>query len=72
MDFKFTEEQEIFRQTLKKFIARECPREYQRELDEKEEFPHDLSDKLGELGMPGLIIDEQYGGMSYVGRCQPG
>ncbi len=63
MDFKFTEEQELFCQTLRKFIKRECPREYQRELDEKEEFPHDLWDKLGELGVLGLIIDEQYGGM---------
>jgi len=63
MEFTFTEEQELLRQTIRKFIERECPREYQRELDEKEEFPHDLWDKLAELGMLGLIIDEQYGGM---------
>lgn len=63
MDFKFTEEQELLRQTIRKFIERECPRAYQRELDEKEEFPHDLWDKLAQLGMLGLIIDEQYGGM---------
>ena len=63
MDFKFTEEQELLRQTIRKFIERECPREYQRELDEKEEFPHDLWDKLAEMGMLGLIIDERYGGM---------
>jgi len=63
MEFTFTEEQELLRQTIRKFIEKECPREYQRELDEKEEFPHDLWDKLAELGMLGLIIDEQYGGM---------
>ena len=63
MEFTFTEEQELLRQTIRKFIERECPREYQRELDEKEEFPQDLWDKLAELGMLGLIIDEQYGGM---------
>lgn len=63
MDFQFTEEQNAIRQTIRKFIERECPREYQRELDEKEEFPHDLWSKLSELGMNGLVIDERYGGM---------
>jgi alkylation response protein AidB-like acyl-CoA dehydrogenase len=63
MDFEFTEEQGLLRETIQKFIERECPREYQRELDEKEEFPHDLWNTLAELGMFGLIIDEQYGGM---------
>ena len=63
MEFTFTEEQELLRQTIKKFMEKECPREYQRELDEKEEFPHALWEKLAELGMLGLIIDEQYGGM---------
>ena len=63
MDFEFTEEQGLLRETIQKFIEKECPREYQRELDEKEEFPHDLWNTLAELGMFGLIIDEQYGGM---------
>jgi alkylation response protein AidB-like acyl-CoA dehydrogenase len=63
MDFEFTEEQELLRETIQKFTEKECPREYQRELDEKEEFPHDLWNTLAELGMFGLIIDEHYGGM---------
>ena len=62
MDFQLTEEQEIIRQTLRKFVEKECPREYQRELDEKEEFPHDLWEKLSKIGMLGLIIEEKYGG----------
>lgn len=63
MDFTITDEQEMLRATIRKFVERECPREYQREIDEKEEFPQGLWDKLGELGMLGLIIDEKYGGM---------
>lgn len=62
MDFGFTEDQEQLRRTLRKFIEKECPKEYQRELDEKEEFPHDLWDKLAKLGFLGLIIEEKYGG----------
>jgi acyl-CoA dehydrogenase len=63
MDFQFTEEQEALRQTIREFMERECPRQYQRELDEKEEFPHELWDKLSEMGMFGVSIDKQYGGM---------
>ncbi len=63
MDFRFTEENELLRHSLRKFIEKECPREYQRELDQKEEFPHELWDKLGKMGMFGLIIGEKYGGM---------
>jgi alkylation response protein AidB-like acyl-CoA dehydrogenase len=33
-----------------------------RELDEKEEFPHDIVKQMGELGFMGLPFDEQYGG----------
>jgi alkylation response protein AidB-like acyl-CoA dehydrogenase len=53
----------MLRDTIRKFIEQECPREYQRELDEKEQFPHELWDKLAALGMFGLIIDEEYGGI---------
>ncbi len=62
MDFQFTEKQEFLRQSIRDFTKRECPREYQRELDEKEEFPHGLWKKLADMGMFGLIIPEQYGG----------
>ena len=63
MDFQTTEKQEFLRQTIRDFIKRECPREYQRELDQKEEFPHNLWTKLAGMGMFGLIIPEQYGGI---------
>jgi acyl-CoA dehydrogenase len=62
MQFEMTKQQEILRDTVRAFIEKHCPREYQRELDEKEQFPHDLWDKLADLGMCGLSIDEKYGG----------
>ncbi|HLZ19587.1 MAG TPA: acyl-CoA dehydrogenase family protein, partial [Smithellaceae bacterium] len=60
--YELTEQQQMLRDTIRKFIEKDCPREYQRELDEKEEFPHDLWRKLADMGMFGLIIDEKYGG----------
>jgi acyl-CoA dehydrogenase len=63
MQYEPTEQQVMLRDTIRKFIEQECPREYQRELDEKEQFPHELWDKLAALGMFGLIIDEEYGGI---------
>jgi len=62
MDFKFTEEQEILRKSVRNFVEKECPREYVRELDEKEEFPSDLYKKMAELGWYGLPFPEEYGG----------
>ena len=43
-------------------MARECPREYVREMDEKEEFPRHVWDKLAEAGYLGTPIDQRYGG----------
>ncbi|MDY7032754.1 MAG: acyl-CoA dehydrogenase family protein [Thermodesulfobacteriota bacterium] len=62
MDFKFTEEQEILRKSVRNFVDKECPREYVRELDEKEEFPIELYKKMAELGWYGLPFPEEYGG----------
>jgi acyl-CoA dehydrogenase len=63
MDFTLTDEQAMLKATIRKFVDRECPRDLQRELDEKETFPQALWDKLAAMGMLGLIIEEQYGGM---------
>ena len=62
MDFKFTEEQEILRKSVRNFMDKECPREYVRELDEKEEFPFELYKKMAKLGWYGLPFPEEYGG----------
>ncbi|RJP58679.1 MAG: acyl-CoA dehydrogenase [Deltaproteobacteria bacterium] len=62
MDFKFTEEQEILKKSVRNFMDKECPREYVRELDEKEEFPFELYKKMAKLGWYGLPFPEEYGG----------
>lgn len=63
MDFDFTEEQVMFKDEVRRVLKKECPRELVRELDEKKEFPHDLWNKMAELGWLGLAVDQEYGGL---------
>lgn len=61
MDFKLTEEQEMIRKMVRDFAENECgPGAAER--DEKEEFDRSLFDKLGELGLNGIVFPEVYGG----------
>ena len=61
MDFQLTEEQEITRQTVRRFAEKEiAPRAF--ELDETQEFPRDIMKKLGDMGMLGILFPPQYGG----------
>lgn len=62
MDFRFTDEQEILRNTVRRFVEREIPPEVARHIDEKEQFPHELLRKLCELGFMGINVPEEYGG----------
>lgn len=63
MDFGFSEEQNILRQTFKKFSEKELTKEYVEWMDENCNFiPDDLYKKLADLGLFGLIIPEEYGG----------
>ena len=49
MGFDLTEQQELLRKTVAGFIKKECHREYVRQLDEEEKFPHELWQKLADL-----------------------
>jgi alkylation response protein AidB-like acyl-CoA dehydrogenase len=67
VDFDFTAEQELLRKTLRQFADEEI-RPHQRDWDEKQYFPRELFQKLGELGIMGVIFPEEHGGagLSYV------
>jgi butyryl-CoA dehydrogenase len=62
MDFRFTEEQEFFRTTVRDVVDR-LIRPRAQEIDEKNEFPRDLWKQFAELGYLGLRHPEKYGGM---------
>lgn len=62
MDFKFTDEQEMLRDSIRKYLKKECPKEYLREIDEAKRYPREVFEKMGELGWLALPFPEEYGG----------
>ncbi len=67
MDFSLTMEQEILRKSVRDFAEKEI-KPKARELDEKEEFSYATCQAMGELGLFGMFVSEQYGGqgLDYV------
>jgi alkylation response protein AidB-like acyl-CoA dehydrogenase len=64
MDFNFSEEQEMLRETIRKFCRNELNKEKVRWMDENCDFvPDEIWNGLVELGVHGLCIPEQYGGL---------
>ena len=55
VDFSLTEEQKLLRQTVREFAAAELT-PHAREWDEKQEFPPEVFDKLGEMGLLGVVF----------------
>ena len=63
MNFGFSEEQELLRQEVRKFLDEQCPVEEVRRLSETPEgYSPELWKQLGELGFLGLTIPESCGG----------
>ncbi|NMB01709.1 MAG: acyl-CoA/acyl-ACP dehydrogenase [Firmicutes bacterium] len=63
MEFLFTEEQLMLRDSVRKFCTNELTKEYVRWMDENVNFPpDDLWKKIVDLGLMGLAIPEEYGG----------
>ena len=60
--YEETEELQILRDTIRKF-GKEHILPVARELDRDEEFSNELTKQMGELGMFGTIVPEEYGGM---------
>jgi short/branched chain acyl-CoA dehydrogenase len=61
VDFDLTAEQELIRDTVRTF-ARERVAPVAAELDLESRFPYELVGELGELGLMGLPVPEEYGG----------
>ncbi|MBR9974620.1 MAG: acyl-CoA dehydrogenase family protein [Bacteroidetes bacterium] len=68
--FAFTEEQNMLRDMVREFVNAEI-KPIAGQIDENEEIPRDLINKIGELGLFGTVFPEEYGGGGFgeVGYC---
>jgi len=53
----------LLRTTLRRFVETEAPREKRQIWDREHTYPRDLFDKIREMGLCGLTIPEEYGGL---------
>ncbi len=61
MDFSWTEDQELFRQTVREFAQKKIT-PIVREMDTKGEIPRDVIKGMAELGLLAITVPEEYGG----------
>lgn len=59
-----TENQKMITQMIEDFGNKEI-KPFMREWDEKQEFPLKLFKKLGELGLMGVLVPQEYGGSGF-------
>ncbi|QQK80273.1 acyl-CoA dehydrogenase family protein [Salicibibacter cibi] len=70
MNFNISEENEQMRVMVKNFVENEVE-PYAQQIEEEDAIPGNLIDKAKELGLFGLSIPEEYGGIGLdtVGKC---
>jgi butyryl-CoA dehydrogenase len=68
MDFDLSEEQRMIRETSREFAEREIAPKAA-ELDKTGRWPSEVVAKMGELGLFGIAIPEQYGGAGMDALC---
>lgn len=62
MNFDESEDLTLLRDTLRRFLDRELPRETARRLDQSASHPQETFRRLCELGVTALTVPEEYGG----------
>lgn len=70
MNFNFDEDIELLREGVRKFVQEEVEK-YAMEIEEKNEIPESIMEMTKEMGLFGLSIPEEYGGLGLdmVGKC---
>lgn len=64
MQFEFTEDQRLLQQTVRDFLAGECPVSFVRgQWDTPTGRSPEFWQKLAEIGVPGLLVPEDQGGL---------
>src|SRR6202021_3188898 len=62
MDFGFTEEQRLLRDSVRKLLQKHAPPEYGRQHDRERPYPEELFQACAEAGLLALPFPEEYGG----------
>jgi alkylation response protein AidB-like acyl-CoA dehydrogenase len=63
MDFSLSEEQELLQETVRGFVAKECPpRTVRAVFDGERQHQRALWKGLAEIGVAGLVVPDAYGG----------
>jgi alkylation response protein AidB-like acyl-CoA dehydrogenase len=63
MDFGFSDEQKMLRESVRKLMDRHAPPEYIRKLDKEQAYPYELYDAWVEAGLLSMPFPEEYGGL---------
>ncbi|USG65451.1 acyl-CoA dehydrogenase [Brevibacillus ruminantium] len=61
MDFRFSEEQEMMRRMVRDFAQKEIA-PFVPVMEETEQFPREIVKKMGEIGLMGIPVPEEWGG----------
>lgn len=62
MDFSFTKEQEMWRETVRKFTQKELAPTAKERAQKNEGYSKELLKKFAEIGLLGLMVPAEYGG----------
>jgi isovaleryl-CoA dehydrogenase len=70
LDFDLGPDVELLRDSVRSFSADEIA-PIAAEIDKTDQFPRQLWPKMGELGLHGITVEEEYGGtnMGYLAHC---
>ena len=63
MDFEFTEEQRMLRDSVRRMMAKVATPEYVRRLDREQAFPDELYEEWVKMGLFRMPFPEEYGGL---------
>jgi alkylation response protein AidB-like acyl-CoA dehydrogenase len=63
VDFEFTEEQRLLRESVRKMMAKVATPEYIRRLDREQAFPDELYEEWLKMGLFRMPFPEEYGGL---------
>jgi len=62
VDFEFTEEQDLFRKSVREWCEKHIPLEKIREMDSQGRIPHEILKSMGEMGLLVMTAPEEHGG----------